>query len=163
LHTAIDLALTIPARHLERWMRRLGLRGSVFLQGWTEGARRAIYLARLEAASFNRREIGPEHLLVGTLRTDEPAGALLGPNGFEEIVRALETQEAHPRRVLPQRERNHIPLALDCKRALARAWEEARNSGAKLGSHHLLRVILREDASTAARLLRQRGLDPSSL
>jgi hypothetical protein len=162
LHTAIDLARSIPARHVERWMRRLGWR-NVFFTGWTGGARRAIYLAQLEAASFNRPEIGLEHLLVGALRTDESAVALLGSNGLEEIVRALETQEAHPRRTPARRERNRIPLALDCKRALARAWEEAQNSRAKLGSRHLLRAILREDASTAARLLRERGINLSSL
>lgn len=162
LHTAIDLALSISARHLERWMRRLGRR-SVFFTGWTEGARRAIYLAQLEAASFNRREIGLDHLLVGALRTDETAGALLGPNGLEEIVRALETQEAHPRSTPREKERKRIQLAVECKRAMARAWEEAQNSRAKLGSRHLLRAILREDASMAARLLRERGINLSSL
>jgi hypothetical protein len=93
LRTTADFALSLPSRHLERWLRRL--RGGV-PDGWTKRAMHATYFAYFEARSFSRREIGLEHLLLGILREDHDfATARLGPTGINEIVRAVETHDRH--------------------------------------------------------------------
>ena len=161
LRTTVDFALSLPARHLERWLRRL--RGGV-PDGWTKRAIHATYFAHFEARSFSRREIGLEHLLLGILREDHDfATALLGPTGINEIVRAVETHEAFPRHRPSRNESINIPLSEECRVALARAFEEARGSGLKVNPCHLLAAILHQDTSLAARLLREHGLDLSKL
>jgi hypothetical protein len=159
--TIADFTLTLPARHLERGLRRL--RGGI-PDGYTKNARFAIYFAGFEASSFSRGETGLEHLLLGILREDQKlAVALLGSTGIKEIVRAIETQEANPRHRPSRKELLGIPLSQECKMALAQALEEARGSGLKLNPRHLLRAILHQDTSLAARVLRARGLDMSKL
>jgi hypothetical protein len=153
--TVADFALSIPARHLESMLPRHG--NSRF----TDGALQALFFARFEASSFSRRQISLEHLLLGALRKDrELANALLGPNGMEGIVQAIEAHEANPRRLPTQEE---LPLSQECNTAIARAWQEARGSGAKVSSRHLLAAILHQDKSMAARLLREHGRDLSRL
>jgi hypothetical protein len=153
--TVADFALSIPARHLEFVLPRHG--NSRF----TDGALQTLFFARLEAGSFRRRQIGLEHLLLGALHKDrELATALLGPNGMEAVVRAIEVHEANPRRLPAQEE---LLLSQECKTAIARAWQEARGSGAKVSSRHLLAAILHQDKSMAARLLREHGRDLSRL
>jgi hypothetical protein len=162
LRIAADLALSVPARHLERAKRRY----LPWLDNYSERARRAIFYARYEAASFSGSEISLEDLLLGALREDhELAAEILGGEGYKGIFRAIEAQHAQPR-CRPQR--NHlsilqnpaaIPLSLDCKRALADAGAEAQQIGARVTTRHLLRAILRREDSVAARLLRQRARD----
>jgi hypothetical protein len=163
LRIAADLALSVPARHLERAKRR-------YLpwtcDNYSERARRAIFYAHYEAASLSGSEISVEDLLLGALREDgELAAEILGGQGYKEIFRAIEAQHAQPR-CRPQR--NHlsilqnraaIPLSLDCKRALADAGAEAQQIGARVTTRHLLRAILRQEDSVAARLLRERARD----
>lgn len=83
------------------------------------------------------------------------------------MVRAMETNKVVPRRSLVRWDRGRPrlgpTLALDCKKALARARQEAHDSGAKVSSHHMLFGILDQDTSLAARLLRERALDLSYL
>jgi hypothetical protein len=169
-----DFALTVPVRHLERLMRRDRTPARPSRHGtfddYSELAKRAIFFARHEAASFSGPEISLEHLLLGTLREDhELAAAVLGRNGIKGIFRAIEAQQTNPRRRSGRNRLSilhnpaNIPLSLDCKRALARAWEEAHTSGAQVSPRHLLSAILHQDTSLAARLLRERAIDLSLL
>jgi len=181
----IDLTLTIPVRHLELVMRcdltrasasrsvdaglnraRAQGKGRGTFDDYSELAKRAIFFARYEAASFSGPEISLEHLLLGTLREDqELAAAVLGRNGFKGIVSAIEAQQANPRRRPTRKELSILrsPLSLDCKKTLARAWEEAHTSGSQVSPRHVLSAILHQDTSVAARLLRERAIDLSLL
>jgi hypothetical protein len=179
-HTIADLALSVPARHLERGIRRCVvlaghvLRGHLGIpRGYTEGAMQSVYLARLEAASFGAAEIRAEHLLLGALRQDPVlAAAVLGSDGLEGMLRAIESDQGNPRPRLPRKERDRITLlrklgsnlalSVDSKRALALAFWLAHGSGAKVGSLHLLSAI-HKDTGPAGRILRERALDASRL
>jgi hypothetical protein len=101
--TITDFALNAPARHLDTPPR------TPYPNAYSERARRAIYLARLEKGPFSYGEIGLEHLLLGALRSDEElASALLGPHGMETLVtmvRAMETNKVVPRSPLLRWER----------------------------------------------------------
>lgn len=163
-HTIADFALNAPARHFDPGPV------SLYRNAYSERARRAIYLARLEKGPFSYGEIRLEHLLVGALRSDEElASALLGSHGMETLVttvRAMETDKVLRSPLFrwkhgqPRREGT---LDLDCKQALAKARQEAQDSGAQVSSRHILSGILDQDASLAARLLRERVLDLSYL
>jgi hypothetical protein len=164
-HTIADFALNAPARHLETPLR------TPYPNAYSEHARRAIYLARLEKGPFSYGEIALEHLLLGALRSDEElTRALLGSHGMEALVtmvRARETDEVIPRSPFLHWERGRPrrggTLGLDCKKALAKARQAAHDSGAKVSSRHILSGILDQDTSLAARLLRERALDLSPL
>jgi hypothetical protein len=164
--TLADLARSIPARHLEP--SRDGARG------YGESARRAIWMAQNEAAPFAQgyieilrlggAEVRLEHLLLGTLRSDpELATVLLGPNGTETIARAIQIEQDHGGIVFRPEERGRIPFSLSCKKALAKAAQEAQDSGAMMSSRHVLLGILYYDKSLAARALRKHAVDLSCL
>ena len=163
--TMIDFALNAPVRHLEPPPR------SPYPNVYSERARRAIYFARLEKGPFSYGEISLENLLLGALRSDEElAGALLGTHGLEPlvtIVRAMETGKAVPRSPLLRWERGRPrrgpALALDCKKALAKARQEAHDSGTQVSSRHIVLGILDQDTRLAARLLREHAVDLSYL
>jgi Clp amino terminal domain, pathogenicity island component len=159
--TLADFARSVPARHLEP--RRDGP------HFYTERARRAIWMAQNEAASFAQGyvgilrlgggEVGLEHLLLGTLRSDpELATTLLGPNGTETIARSIQIEQAHPGIALRAEERARIPFSQPCKRALGKAAQEAQNSGVMVSSRHVLLGILYYDTSLAARVLRKHAV-----
>ena len=163
--TMADFALNAPARHFDPPPR------TPYPDAYTERARRAIYLARLEKGPFSYGEISLEHLLLGALRSDEElASALLGSHGMETLVTMVRTMEIN--KVVPRgpllrwergRPRRGPTLALDCKKALAKAQQEAHDSGGSVSSRHILLGILDQDTSFAARLLRERALDLSYL
>ena len=84
------------------------------------------------------------------------------------MVRAMETNKVVPRSPLlrweHRRSRREGPLDLDCKKALAKARQEAHYSGAQVScSRNIFSGILDQDTSLAARLLRERALDLSYL
>jgi ATP-dependent Clp protease ATP-binding subunit ClpA len=83
------------------------------------------------------------------------------------MVRAMETNKVAPRSPLLRwehgRPRREGTLDLDCKKALAKARQEAHDSGAQVSSRHILSGILDQDTSLAARLLRESALDLSYL
>ena len=162
--TMVDFALNAPARHLEPPR-------TPYPNAYSERARRAIYFAQLEKGPFSYGEISLENLLLGALRSDEElASALLGSHGLEPLVTMVRTMEIHkvvPRSPLLRWERGWPrrgpTLALDCKKALAKARQEAHDSGAQVSSRQILLGILDQDTSLAARLLRERALDLSYL
>ncbi len=163
--TIVDFALNAPARHLETSP------GTPYPNAYSERARRAIYLARLEKGPLSYGEVSLENLLLGALRSDdELTSALLGPRGLETLVtmvRAMEINKAAPRSPLLRWERGRPrlgpTLALDCKKALARASHQAHDSGESVSCRHILLGILDQDTSLAARLLQERALDLSLL
>jgi hypothetical protein len=101
LRTLADLLRTLPARHADTPASWYGLgRVASFAHVlWSQASRHAIFFAREEASSFGRREITPEHMVLGILR-EAQAMPELGPVR-DEIVREIEGAENGPRRVPP--------------------------------------------------------------
>jgi hypothetical protein len=185
LRVVLDLALSVPGRHLERVLPPR--------HRWTEDARRAIFFARREAASSTQVDICLEHLLIGALRSDSKlATVLLGPDGFEKVLRLVQTEATRespaqlPSGALVQRHKEFenksnnrtkhsvknillylrkrrlpgeqdLPLSSECKVALEWAFNEAHTSDSEATPRHIVRAILHQEKSVAARLLRQHG------
>jgi ATP-dependent Clp protease ATP-binding subunit ClpC len=111
---------------------------------FTEGARRAVFAARLEAVSRGAREIEPAHLLLGILQQGEIAPLFANDLAKLETVRSKIAQGLPVGRE-PLPEKADIPLAHASKRILAYAAEESeRMRRATITSAHLLLGIHRE-------------------
>jgi ATP-dependent Clp protease ATP-binding subunit ClpC len=111
---------------------------------FSEGARCAIFAARLEAASRGTREIEPTHLLLGILHQGEIAPLFANDLAKLETVRSKIAQGLPVGRE-PLPEKVDIPLAHASKRILAYATEESeRMRHATISSAHLLLGIHRE-------------------
>lgn len=142
-----DLARTVPRRHLESWFPRHGN------FRFSNDARQAIFFARYEASSFSRPEITVEHLLLGLLRSDSALQSKLGEGGVAGVVRRIEGTEGVPRRVPPSED---LRLGDGCKLAIK---EAAALGEAQVTTKHLIRAILRQETTLAARILRDYGID----
>jgi hypothetical protein len=129
----------------------------VLFHRYTEGARRAIFFARYEASEFGTPEITSDELLLGIVREDKAIARQLGIDNLESIRREIES-------IRPSREKFStsidLPLAEECKRALAFGAEEAdAMHQPTIEASHLVLGLLREEASLAAQLLRKRGVE----
>lgn len=125
---------------------------------YTEKARRVIFFARYEASQYGSRTIETEHLLLGLMREDRAiARKFLREHGAAQSIREeIESQITRGERISTSVE---VPLSSESKRILNNAAEEAERLGSKsVGTEHLLLAILREEASRAAGILRERGL-----
>lgn len=126
---------------------------------YTETARRVIFFARYEASQLGSPAIEPEHVLLGLVRED---GALL----TRLLARAHDSPEAIRQEIegrAPERAKIStaaaLPLSPEAKRVLAFAHEESERLGHRhIGTEHLLLGLLREERSTAAQVLYERGL-----
>lgn len=126
---------------------------------YPEVSRRAIFFARYEASRYGGRRIDTEHLLLGLLRESPiEIDALKNGEWFRaEIEKRITIHEPIPASV-------EIPLSEDCKRALNFAKQEADASKSHfIGPQHLFLGLFRVEDSTAAQLLRARGLDMETL
>jgi ATP-dependent Clp protease ATP-binding subunit ClpC len=111
---------------------------------FTEGARRAVFVARLEAVRRGTREIEPAHLLLGILQQSEIAPLFSNDLPKLETVRSKIVQGLPAGGELPPEKRD-IPLAHASKRILAYAAEESEMMRhATITSAHLLLGIHRE-------------------
>jgi len=145
--------------------------------------RRAVRLARHEAAAAGRRSVGTEHLLLGLLRCGEPqTTALLGRLGCElEQAR----QAAAPTAELPICASAGAPAAAEganlideggavapahgaavlsplARRVLERALAQRSRDGGALQAPDLLDALLRDDRGGAARTLQSLGIEPAA-
>ncbi len=130
---------------------------------YTEKARRVIFFARYEASQFGSPNIETEHLLLGLLREDKAlTNRFLRSHASIESIR----KQVEGRTTIREKGSTSVdlPLSLECKRVLAYAAEEAeRLSHKHIGTEHLLLGLLREDKSSAAEILHERGLRLSTL
>jgi ATP-dependent Clp protease ATP-binding subunit ClpC len=120
---------------------------------YTENARRALTLAKLEAAETGSAEIESHHLLQGIITGDRD----LIQNALGNFSRdAIQEQLLRKRRSgTASRESEDIPLSGECKRVLAAAEEEAdRHGDAKVGGQHILLGLLREAKGFTAQQLK---------
>ncbi|MFQ5719054.1 MAG: ATP-dependent Clp protease ATP-binding subunit [Acidobacteriota bacterium] len=129
------------------------------LEKFTEKAKRILFLARYEASQSGSQIIGTEHILLGLIKENEDVTSELfsRSNVNPELMRAeLEARG-------PSRERTstsvEIPFSDEVKRVLSHAEEEAeRLLHPYIGGEHLLLGLLREENSTAGRLLNEKGM-----
>lgn len=130
----------------------------MFFDRYTEDTRRAVAMAKQEAASIGSPHIEAEHLLLGVSRALDPdLKELLRLKDVEDTLRADLSANAQ---FEPPHSPADLPLSNPCRRIFAYAAEEAvRLNSPGIGSGHLLLGILRESESTASRLLVAHNLD----
>jgi ATP-dependent Clp protease ATP-binding subunit ClpC len=126
---------------------------------YTEKARRVIFFARYEASQFGAQAIDAEHILLGLLREDKQLTQRFfrSPNSTVESIRKeIEKNTVLRDKVSPSVD---LPLSVGAKRVLSYAADESeRFQHRHIGTEHLLLGILREEKSTAAAILYERGL-----
>src|SRR3989440_529943 len=126
---------------------------------YTEKARRVIFFARYEASQFGAQAIDAEHILLGLLREDKQLTQKFfrSPHStVESIRREIESRTPLRDKVSASVD---LPLSASAKRVLSFAADESeRLQHRHIGTEHLLLGILREDKSTAAEILYERGL-----
>lgn len=134
-------------------------------------ARRAVRIARQEAAALGGEEVGTEHLLLGILQCeDEQAAVLLRrlgvtPEAARDAVQpSTQTTLAAARRAYANSERAGAAALVSpvARRILERALTHAAaRDSSELTALDLLRSVVMHDESGAARTLRRLGVDPS--
>src|SRR5215468_9421999 len=126
---------------------------------YTEKARRVIFFARYEASQFGAQAIEAEHILLGLLREDKQLTQKFfrSPHStVESIRREIESRTPLRDKVSASVD---LPLSPSAKRVLSYAADESERLGHRhIGTEHLLLGILREDKSSAAEILYERGL-----
>jgi hypothetical protein len=128
-------------------------------QLFTNRARHVVVLAQERARGLRHDYIGTEHLLLGLLDESEGAGAAVVGQlaGSVEAVReallhAVPAGSANP----PPR----IPFTANGKAVLGYANAQATELGHNyVGTEHLLLALAKVEAGTAARVLRELGVD----
>ena len=136
-------------------------------------ARRAVRIARQEAASMGGNEVGTEHLLLGILQCgDEPAVLLLRRMGVtleaarDAVQPTTEITLEAARRAYANSERAGAATLVSpvARRILERALTHAAaRDSSELTALDLLRSLVMHDESGAARTLTRMGVDPSML
>ncbi|HEY0074815.1 MAG TPA: Clp protease N-terminal domain-containing protein [Abditibacteriaceae bacterium] len=127
-------------------------------QRFTERARRVILLGQEEASKMNSIHVGTEHLLLGIVSEEGVAAQILIKMGVAPEQVRQEIMAA----IVPNDERGHQESSLTprAKRVLELAADEARRMKHNyIGTEHLLLALMREKDGSAAKVLRQLGLD----
>jgi ATP-dependent Clp protease ATP-binding subunit ClpA len=130
---------------------------------YSERARRALFSARYEAAQRGSVSIEPEHLVLGVLR--ENPGILMRfvptSESVDTIRARLEAASVPAERISTGAE---IPFSPACKDALLHTPFEADDlkNEAIRPEHIILGVLVKTDR-TAARALRDAGIDPHAI
>ena len=125
---------------------------------YTETARRVIFFARFEASQLGSQAIEAEHVLLGLLRDSSLVERLFRtPRSETESIRKEIEAGSSVGEKLPASV--DLPLSTSAKCVLRNAADESQRLGhGYIGSEHLLVGILREEKTTAAQILHDRGL-----
>ena len=126
---------------------------------FTEKAKRILFLARYEASQHGGAAIETEHILLGLLKEGEETIREL----FTRANVSMDLLQAELERRGPVREKLstsvEIPFSEETKKVLQFAEEEAeRLMHPNIGTEHILLGLLRQETSTAGRLLTERGM-----
>ena len=129
---------------------------------YTEPARRAIFFARYEASQYGSPKIESEHLLLGLLREGKKHTPALRQIGRRELIRKeIESRIIPGARISTSVQ---LPLSAECRSILKYAVDSAEQLGhPHVDLVHLILAILREERCMAAEILRERGVEASSL
>jgi ATP-dependent Clp protease ATP-binding subunit ClpC len=124
---------------------------------FTEGARRVVVLAQVEARALRHGHIGTEHLLLGLLLEEGAAAQALADLGVEiEAVRAEVVRIIGPVQEAP---RGQIPFTPRATWVIERSGNEALTLGHNdVGSQHLLLGLVRQEDGIAARVLEEMAI-----
>jgi ATP-dependent Clp protease ATP-binding subunit ClpC len=126
---------------------------------FTDGSRRVLKLAQLEAEKLNHAQIGTEHLLLGLLREEEGiAGKVLRDLGIQsgDVQHWVERLSTVRRRSLLSSELDLTPRT---KRVLELAGDEAKRRGhPQIDTHHILLALVRQGDGTALEVLNHLGV-----
>jgi ATP-dependent Clp protease ATP-binding subunit ClpC len=137
-------------------------------ESYTEKARRVIFFARYEASKVGSPYVETEHLLLGLLLKDKSLGVVLQQ---KVLAKRVSRDRATAESIRKQIERQitvrdkiassvDLSLSNESKRVLAYAAEEAKRLLHKqIDTAHLFLGLLREEKCSAARMLRERGVD----
>ena len=145
---------------------------------FTREARRVVVAAEAEARALGSPAIEPEHLLLALTQLDEttPAGEALAEAGLDHDA-VLEALDAERERSLmavgisigdfdlpPARPSTKPRMAANAKNALEHGLRIALDRGDKrIEAGHILLALLRADAGTVPRALREAGVDRAAL
>ncbi|MGE5125881.1 MAG: Clp protease N-terminal domain-containing protein, partial [Betaproteobacteria bacterium] len=131
---------------------------------YTERARRVIFFARYEASQLGSAAIETEHLLLGLIREGKGLTSRLFSKShlsMDQIRKDVEGRAPYREKISTSIE---IPLSLECKRVLGHAAEEAeRMLHSYIGTEHILLGLMREERSTAAAILAEKGMRLASV
>src|SRR5512134_1855187 len=126
---------------------------------YTERARRVVFFARYEASQLGSGAIETEHLLLGLIREGKGLTSHLFAKGhlsMDQIRKDVEGRSPWREKVSTSLE---IPLSTESKRVLGHAAEEAeRMLHNYIGTEHILLGLMREERSTAAVILSEKGM-----
>ncbi len=120
---------------------------------FTDSARRVVVFAQEEGREFRHHYIGTEHLLLGILHEGENiASAVLEAAGItlkkaqDALIEIVGQGDQSPG--------NHIPFTPRAKKALELGLREALSlSHNHIGPEHILLGLIRDDESTATRII----------
>ena len=128
--------------------------------GW--GSRQVLNLAASAAAELGHSYVGTEHILLGLAREDTGAAAGLRSCGCDyPRLRQLVTETVGTGAPCSVPAQGFTPEARRCIRMAT--LEAARLGHRKIAAEHLLLGLLRDEDSTALRLLRSAGADTDRL
>jgi ATP-dependent Clp protease ATP-binding subunit ClpC len=130
---------------------------------YSERARRALFFARYELARAGGLSIEPEHLLLGALR-ESPRGLVRFFKSGEtagSIRSRLESALVPAERISTSVE---VPFSESSKEVLTQTVVEADAlKNEMIRTEHMILAILAKTNGTAARVLRDAGIDPDAI
>jgi ATP-dependent Clp protease ATP-binding subunit ClpC len=130
---------------------------------FTEGARRVIVLAPMEAGLLDHAYVGTEHLLLGLLHGDEDVAA----RALDALGVKLEAARHQVEAIVGRGSSSfpgHPPFTPRAKRVLEWSLREALQLGRHdIGPEHILLALIREGEGVAAEVLVRLGADPGGV
>ena len=128
-------------------------------QRFTEKARRVVFFAQEEAGRLGENYVSPEHVLLGLVRDNDSAAAVLleRMGATLEVIRSdIESQAGSGGGALAA----DVRPSTVAKEVVDRAYEEPRVlNRAYVGTEHLLLGLIRDEEGLAGRLLANVGVD----
>lgn len=128
-------------------------------QRFTERARRVVFFAQEEAGRFGQNVVSGEHMLLGMLREEDSAAAVVLQRmgvGLADLRADVERRLTSGQAPVGQA----MQLSASAKRNIDLAYDEARRADNNyIGSEHLLLGLVRLEDSLAGTVLQEHGID----
>ncbi|MCD6327523.1 ATP-dependent Clp protease ATP-binding subunit [bacterium] len=132
----------------------------MFMDKYTEGARKSVYYAKKEAQRCGHPSLRTEHILLGLLKDpDNTSSAVLRECGIDpRAIRAKLSLRMTTAVVSPSSQ--EIPFSVSAKRVLKYAKQEALSMNHRyVGTEHLLLGLIRERSGLASDVLHEIGVN----
>ncbi len=135
----------------------------MFVDRFTEKAKRVLATAQEEAATMGHDVIGTEHILLGLMRVEDGGAS----RALSNVGIDLETLRERIEEIMPPGEgfaTPQLPMTARVKTVLSLAFEEARVLGFPyVDTEHILLGLLREGEGVAINVLRSFGVEPERI